>query len=285
MIKTPFGEVQTPMAILPYFYCPKCNVDVNIGDCDHSRKSFAPPRWIKQYALWRKGKFEVFEELLEKFKWLKNHAVVFSDGFEDDYLSWVKNTAGSGILDRSTEQAKEGTYSSKSTQNAAENNYAYASKALTNSATMYCRFYIYVKSGTTWDSDNVGWYFGQLSGDGPRFIIKHDGAVYNFRSVELYNASWYVDSPTGTISLDTWTCIELGRFENSSTGWIKEWKDGTSILNITDVNTRSGYNTVIRIGTQGYSARTGNNIIAYFDSVIIDNADYIGPIQKYAFIL
>ena len=293
MIQTPWGEVQTPMAILPYFYCPKCDVDVNIGECCHNRQDFTPPLWIKQYALWLKGKFEVEGRLLEKFEWLKDNAVVFQDGFEsNNYTAWTGTEESVGTIAAATDQTREGTYSSKSSISAGS---GYADCYKTFSPTLsivYSRFYMRFSSfpeanGAVWafiDYDSVS-----MQGS-VRIHIKRQAAG-DFRWYTEYHddTTWYTPTTLFTqgVNTNTWYCFELYRKKGSADGEIKLYQDGNT-------TTPELSFTSLALATEGDVNRLTLGISYmndpgttnwYVDSVIVDNANYIGPIQKYAFIL
>jgi hypothetical protein len=278
LIQTPWGEVQTPMAILPYFYCPICKKDVNIGDCSHNRQDFTAPVWIREFALWKKGKFEVEGEKLEKFRWLRDNAVVFSDGFESgDYSAWMQN--GTPVV--SSSFAREGTYSSNTN---ASNEYVWQDLA-TAMSTMYYRFYVYINSMTLNSGQRLGfahvravtktsWLYGvYLYNNGT-----NNAVILRYGSGVNLGLSWKLQT-TVTMTTGVWYCLETKIVVDNTNGSYTTWLDGNQItgLDVTGID-NDDLGNADRIHLGGYDATAAAGDV-FSDSVIVDDANYIGPIN------
>ncbi|MFQ6080752.1 MAG: hypothetical protein ACE5OW_03675 [Candidatus Bathyarchaeia archaeon] len=206
---------------------------------------------------------------------LQHFTEIFSDGFETgDYSAWTgtyEDPDPDTTLGVVTTQKHHGTYSSEAVTDGSDHK-AYCYKEISDYATIYVRFYIYLDAF----SGNYYMYFLLVENTTSGHIVAL-GVNGGSRYLETYwydaTLGWDRTTSSTTLELDTWTCLELRFTKGTGDGVIQVWKDGTEVIDLkrTDVD-RDIYPNRIKCGWAYFCYDTGTN---YIDCVVIADT-YIG---------
>lgn len=208
---------------------------------------------------------------------------IFSDGFESgNYSAWTSTvTAGAGAVAVASDQKHHGSYSSKSTWNSSGDS-AYCYKTITATNLFYTRFYAYIDNRpvTAWTRFEI-FHVRDTAGAKDIFtleVYQRAAGTYVWRiGYRSASGSTFVEDSDMVIAADTWTCIEakvdLSTADGNTDGSYEVWVNGTSIWNVSSVDTDSTTANEVRCGLTGNNDANPNSM--WQDCIVIADA-YIG---------
>lgn len=203
--------------------------------------------------------------------------VLFESSFETgDFSEWT-GTGGIGNAPTVvTTNPFRGTYHAQvSTPGSVEDESSYFYKNLgSNEKTIYVREYLKYKDLP----DAVNRYNSLINlYDMEDYAYRdlcraiHDGTDVHW---EIYDTSTS-DRSTETVSVDTWYCLELGRYYAASGGWLRLWVDGSLVCELTGLTQNESCGRIV-CGFPGSSYAGAFASEAYVDDVIAADSGPIG---------
>jgi uncharacterized repeat protein (TIGR02543 family) len=194
-----------------------------------------------------------------------SHIEIFVDGFENGFSAWIKYS-DSAIVQSSI--VHHGTYAMQSSFTASYQN-CFCYKYSLSSNPVYVRVY------SRWSANpGIGQNFKLFSLTDSSYAEIADIGIQNFGgTLRLLTEGVGTYTYNYNFQVNTWYCIEVKYYKDSSNGELRVYLDGNEVITQTSQNYAS---TFIGIKVGRYSKSMSTSFIVWHDDVVVSNS-YIGP--------
>jgi len=194
-----------------------------------------------------------------------SHIEIFVDGFENGFSAWIKYS-DSAIGQSSI--VHHGTYAMQSSFTAGyQNCFCYKYSLSSNP--------VYVRVFSRWSANpGIGQNFKLFSLTDSSYAEIADIGIQNFGgTLRLLTEGVGTYTYNYNFQVNTWYCIEVKYYKDSSNGELRVYLDGNEVITQTGQNYAS---TFIGIKVGRYSNSMSTSFIVWHDDVVVSNS-YIGP--------
>ncbi len=202
---------------------------------------------------------------------------IFSDGFENnDFSQWTTTSENGASISVSNNTAHSGSYAAKISSLTNNGYYAYASKSIEDATQLNGRVYVKFTSNISNGTQISSLIRFQVSTVTSYYIDleRQNDGTYRWHVIYQSTPLDYA-SPSFTLNLDTWYCIELGVVVNAVSGQLNLWVNDAHVINQTGLSLYSGGVDSVRIQAWNSNGATNSGDI-YFDCFKVAES-YIGP--------
>ena len=206
---------------------------------------------------------------------LVHATTIFSDGFENGFSAWTGATTSGGTISVSSSYAYQGTYSA---QTNVDTNGGYAVEYYNSGSSytgLYISCYMYV---TSLPSSGIVYIPCSLNSQANGAIAQ---VIYNCATDEwgvlltTTTNTFYYQTGTSELSLNTWFSVELSFQVSSSAGELQLLINGNEIVSETGLNTGSNNINKWWVGC-GFETGTSAQLTFYVDNVVVGQGN-VGP--------